>query len=236
MTKATTNPWMAVSILLGVLLVASFITNAVVISRVLQFSGTSGTQVIPTQGDDPTVQPEPTGPVQIDLGNSPREGNAKATVTIVEFSDFECPFCQRYYNDAYKQMKAEYIDTGKVNFVFKQFPLTSIHPRAQKAAEASLCANEQGKFWEYHDTLFANQQALDVASLKQYAADLKLDTTKFNSCLDTSKYAGTVSAETNQGVTAGVQGTPTTFINGKKIVGAQPYAVIKAEIDAALAQ
>lgn len=97
-------------------------------------------------------------PKIIDLSDSPVRGDSNAKVTIVEFSDFECPYCHQFYNTTYLRLKTEYIDTGKVKFVYKQFPLNSIHPNAQKAAEASLCAHEQGKFWEYHDKLFLSQK------------------------------------------------------------------------------
>lgn len=229
--------WLVASIIIGAVLIAAAIFyNGFAISTAL--SGTSltgGDSIIVPQAPSGDPGAAPSAPVKIELGSAPREGNKNAKVTVVEYSDFECPFCGRYYNDAYKQIKSEYVETGKVQFVFKQYPLTQIHPNAQKAAEASLCANEQGDFWTYHDTLFANQQALGVTQLKQYAADLDLDTSKFNSCLDSGKYAKQVQDEVAEGSAVGVSGTPTTFVNGVKIVGAVPYATIKAEIDRALA-
>jgi protein-disulfide isomerase len=227
---------MPVTIVLGVLLLVSLIGNiALILSAFNDRSLNNGQVYVPPTGNGGQVLP-PDQPVELEIGDSPAKGNEDADVIVVEFSDFQCPFCQRYYNDAYKQIQSEYVDTGKVYFVFKQFPLTSIHPQAQKAGEASLCANDQNKFWEYHDALFENQQALDVTSLKQYAADLGLNTATFNNCLDSGKYTARVNAEVAEGSAAGVSGTPTTFINGKKVVGAVPYSTIKAEIEAALAQ
>src|SRR3990172_5904793 len=141
--------------------------------------------------------------------NDPVLGNVDAGITILEFSDFQCPFCARAFEGAVADFKASsYFTNGEVNLIYKQFPLNSIHPQAQKAAEASLCAAAQGKFWEYHDKLFTNQQALDVASLKSYASQLGLNTGEFNSCLDDSEMASEVSKETAQATAACGRGTP----------------------------
>jgi protein-disulfide isomerase len=171
--------------------------------------------------------------VDVKEGDSPSIGDKNAPVTIIEFSDFECPFCERFYTQSYKQIKANYVDTGKVRIVFKHFPLP-FHANAQKAAEASECAREQGKFWEMHDKLFENQNAISISSLKGYAADLGLDTSKFNSCLDSGKYASRVQKDASDGSAAGVSGTPSFFINGKSVVGAQPYSVFQQAIEAEL--
>lgn len=177
-------------------------------------------------------------PVKVDIKVDPSEptlGSKDAKVTIVEYSDFQCPFCERFVTQSFPQIKTDYIDTGKVKLVFRQFPL-SFHPFAQKAAEASLCADEQGKFWDYHDKLFANQQKITVPDLKQYAADLKLDTTKFNDCLDNNKMADKVKQQSTSGGSYGVSGTPSFFVNGNLFVGAQPFAAFKQKIDAELAK
>ena len=158
-------------------------------------------------------------------------GSPNASVVIVEYSDFQCPFCARFYRDTEGQIKSNYIDTGKVRFVYKHFPLNSIHSYAQKAAEASECAAEQGKFWEYHDKLFDNQKSLFTNSLKQYAVDIGLNATQFNSCLDSSAMQQKVSNDYQQGIAAGVKSTPTFFINGQRIEGAQPYSVFEAAIE-----
>ena len=155
-------------------------------------------------------------------------GPANAAVTIVEYSDFQCPFCQRVA-PTLKQVRDTYGD--RVRIVWKDFPLTSIHPQAFKAAEAGNCAREQGKFWEYHDRLFSNQQALQVEFLKKYAADAGLDAAKFNACLDTAKYSDRVQEQMGIGTGLGVQSTPALFINGRLIAGAQPYETFVSIID-----
>jgi protein-disulfide isomerase len=163
----------------------------------------------------------------VEVADAPTKGPADAPVTIVEFSDFECPFCGRV-NPTLEQVEATYGD--KVRIAFRQFPL-AMHPNAQKAAEASLCAKEQGKFWEMHDKLFGNQRALAVDNLKQYAADLELDTEQFNSCLDDAKYADAVAEDMAAGQAAGVSGTPAMFINGRLVSGAVPFDQIAQVID-----
>lgn len=157
-------------------------------------------------------------------------GSKDAPVTIIEFSDFECPFCTRFYEQTLPLIEENYIKTGKVKFIYRDFPL-SFHKNAQKAAEAAECADEQGKFWEMHDKIFENQNALDVTSLKQYAKDLGLDTTKFDSCLDSGKYADEVQRDFTDGQSYGVSGTPTFFINGIEVVGAQPYNTFEQIIE-----
>jgi protein-disulfide isomerase len=163
----------------------------------------------------------------------PAIGSASAPVTIVEFSDFQCPFCQRVA-PTLKQVQKTYGD--KVRIVWKDFPLTQIHPEAFKAGEAAHCAGEQGKFWEYHDRLFANQQALQADSLKKYAAEAGLDAAKFNACVDTSKYGDRVREGVAQGSRLGVNSTPTLYVNGRMLSGAQPYEAIAAVIDEELAR
>jgi protein-disulfide isomerase len=128
-----------------------------------------------------------------------------------------------------KRLRENYGD--RVRIVWKDFPLTAIHPEAFKAAEAGQCAREQGKFWEYHDRLFANQQALQTESLKKYAADTGLDTAKFGACLDTAKYSDRVQEQMGIGARLGVSSTPTVFVNGRLVSGAQPYEVFAAVID-----
>lgn len=168
--------------------------------------------------------------VSLNFAAGPSEhirGNKNATVKLVEYSDFQCPFCERHY-PVLKQILKDYGD--QVSLEYKHFPL-SFHPFAQKAAEASECANDQGKFWEYHDKIFENQSALSLEAIKQWAVDLKLNASKFNTCLDSNKYAGRVAAELAEGEKLGVNGTPATFVNGQLVSGAQPYEAFKSIID-----
>ncbi len=158
-------------------------------------------------------------------------GKENAKVKIVEFSDFECPFCGRAL-PTITALVQKYGDDVAV--YYRHFPL-SFHPNARPAALAAECAAEQGKFTEFHDKLFANQQALSNADLKKYAGDLGLDTAKFNQCLDSSQYASKVDSDFSLGSQTGVSGTPTFFINGAKLVGAQPQASFEPIIDAELA-
>jgi protein-disulfide isomerase len=163
----------------------------------------------------------------------PSLGSASAPVTLVEFSDFQCPFCQRVA-PTLKQVKEKYGD--RVRIVWKDFPLTQIHPQAFKASEAAHCAGDQEKYWQYHDQLFANQSALQLNDLKRYATDLGLDANAFNSCLDSSKYGERVRDGVAQGTSLGVNSTPTIYVNGRVLAGAQPYEAFVAMIDEELAK
>lgn len=155
-------------------------------------------------------------------------GPASAPVTLVEFSDFQCPFCQNVA-PTLKRIKETYGD--KVRIVWKDFPLTQIHPEAFKAAEAGNCAREQGKFWELHDRLFANQRALQPADLKVHATAVGLDAATFNACLDSAKYSARVEEHVASGTRLGVNATPTSFVNGRYVNGAQPYDEFARIID-----
>jgi protein-disulfide isomerase len=168
--------------------------------------------------DLPRIQVEAKGPTR---------GPPSAPVTIVEFSDFQCPFCGREFPVIEKLMK-EY--EGKVRLVFRQFPL-DFHPFAEKAAEAAFCAADQGKFWELHDKMFSNQQKLAVDDLKGYAKSAGLDSAKFDKCLDSGEKKPAVEADQKAGSEAGVNGTPAFFVNGVFINGAVPYDQIKQTVD-----
>jgi protein-disulfide isomerase len=160
--------------------------------------------------------------------DDPSLGPPTAPVTLVEFSDFQCPFCARVM-PTLKKVKEAYGD--RVRIVWKDFPLTSIHPQAFKAAEAAQCARDQGKFWELHDALFTNQQALQPDDLKKHAAAVGLDLAKFNACFDASKYGERVQQQMSAGTQLGVTSTPSIFINGRLVSGAQPYEVFARIID-----
>jgi protein-disulfide isomerase len=171
---------------------------------------------------------------QVGIGGNDIKGDPDAPITIIEFSDYECPFCARFYVQTLSLIDEEYIKTGKVNLVYRDFPL-SIHPNAQKAAEAAECAGEQGKYYEMHDILFENGANGGVAGYKVYASQIGLNLAEFNECLDSGVMAAEVQKDFEEGQQYGVQGTPAFFINGKFISGAQPFSVFQQEIDALLA-
>ncbi len=164
---------------------------------------------------------------KVDVGAAPAKGSSDAPVTLVAFSDFECPFCSRAANTV-KQLEEEY--KGKLRVAFKHQPLAR-HPNAKIAAVASMAAHEQGKFWEMHDKLFANQTALDRPALEKYAQELGLDMGKFKAALDSTKYDEYIAQDSTQGTQLGASGTPTFFINGRQIVGAKPPEVFRRVID-----
>jgi protein-disulfide isomerase len=190
----------------------------------------------PTQ-QQPAQQPtqqQQTAPATVSADDDAVMGDASAPVEIIEFSDYQCPYCGRFFSETLGQIEDEYISTGKVKLVYRDFPL-SFHPQAQKAAEAAECAGEQGKYFEMHDMIFSNQQSIQVADLKGYASVLGLDQNQFDTCLDSGKYESEVKQDFQDGAAAGVSGTPTFFINGVKVVGAQPYSAFKQIIDQQLA-
>ncbi len=164
--------------------------------------------------------------------HDPARGPADAAVTIIEFSEYQCPFCARV-NPTLRQIEEKY--AGKVRLVFKDFPLPN-HAQAPKAAEAAHCAGEQDKYWQLHDRLFANQQQLQVPELKAHAAAVGLDQASFDQCLDSGKHAASVQADIDLGSGMGVQSTPTLYINGRVVTGAQPIGVFTSIIDEELAR
>src|SRR3989344_5579156 len=194
--------------------------------------GTTGAAVLPSLGG---ADPSPSAPIDMEalLDDDAVKGDKDAPVTIVEWSDFECPFCARFYEQTLPSIEEEYIKTGKVKLVYRDFPL-SFHPQAQKAAEAAECAGEQGKYWEMHDLLFGEGVQGGVAGFKQYAKKLDLNSDKFDTCLDSGAMAGEVQSDMADGTAVGIQGTPGFIVNGKLISGAQPFAVFKQVIDAEL--
>jgi protein-disulfide isomerase len=171
--------------------------------------------------------------VDLDLAGHPAMGPEDAPIILVEFSDFECPFCRRT-QPVIAQLEETYGD--QVRHVYRQFPLTDIHPRAQKAAEASLCAGDQDEFWPMHDAMFAEPIELEVASLKFKASSLGLDTDAFATCLDSGEYTDQVRDDLRAGMAAGVTGTPTIYINGRPVSGAQDISAYAAIIDDELAR
>ena len=190
------------------------------------------------------------GPKLVSVDDDPSMGEKTAKVVIVDFSDYQCPFCARFVRETKPQIVQNYIKTGKVRYVFRDLPLESIHPHAFKAAEAANCAGEQGKFWEMHELLFQNARALAPAALPTYAQTVGLDGAKFAQCLQSGKYAAEVRKDMADAGATGVQGTPgfvIGIVNPKdpsdpklriftSFAGAQPYSTFKSALDAALAE
>ncbi len=185
------------------------------------------------------------GPVRISVADAPMLGRADAPVTIVEFSDYQCPFCQRFFATTLSAIKKQYVDTGKVRYVFRDFPLDQLHPQARKAAEAVHCAGEQGKYWQMHDILFQNQSALAPRQLAEHARKVGVDGAKFEECLSSGRHTARVARGLIDGAAVGVQGTPTfvvgktnagEVVEGTPIRGAQPLETFRRIIDQALAE
>jgi protein-disulfide isomerase len=189
--------------------------------------------------------PEPRE-VVIRVEGAPAKGDPAARVTLVEFSDYQCPFCARHVRDTLPQLQRDYIDTGKLRYVMRDFPLESIHPQAFKGHVAARCAGDQGRYWEMHDRLFARQAELQPADLVAHARGLGLEEEGFRACLESERHDAAVRADFQDGVSVGVNGTPMFFLGltrsgepGIKAVrvirGAQPYAAFRQAIDALLA-
>lgn len=182
----------------------------------------------------------------ISLGDDPMRGNPDAAITIVEFSDFQCPFCAKFHQITLPLIEQNYISTGKVNFVYRDFPIQSTHPNAIPAAHTTECADDQGKFWQMHDMIFENQQTWknlaptdSVILFKEYAVELGLDSTEFESCMDSGKYLTEIAADLQDGREYGVTGTPAFFVGNEeigftKLIGAQPFSSFQRVIDGQL--
>jgi protein-disulfide isomerase len=187
----------------------------------------------------PTVTTANTAPAQtfrrydIPTDGFYSSGPKDAPITIVEFSDFQCPFCKRWHDQVYQPLLAAY--PGKIRFVYRNLPLVGIHPQAMTAAEASLCAGEQNVYWQYHDKLFESQDSLGDNLYAQLARDLNLDMVAFQACMTSHKYQSEIQNDMNFALGLGVQSTPTFFINGLAVVGAQPLTVFAQIIDQELA-
>jgi len=192
------------------------------------------------------VGPTPDKPIVVSIEGGASKGAKSAKVTLVEFTDYQCPFCSRHFRDTQPQIDNDYVKTGKIRYVLREFPLEAIHPLAFKAAEAANCSGEQGKYWEMHDRLFGSQNALAADQLPSHAQAVGLDAAKFKACLDSGKYAAKVRKDLTDAQKVGVTGTPTFFLGltdskgseikaVRKIVGAQNYAAFKAALDSLLA-
>jgi len=182
-------------------------------------------------GDDFGTTDQALGSGSADLSQIKILGNPEAPVTLTEYSDFQCPFCGRFFSQTEQQIIDEYVDSGDVKFVYKHYPVDRIHPQATLAALASECANEQGQFWEYHNILFQNQNSLGQQAYKAWASGLGLDTAQFNKCYDSKKYSSVVRSDYQEGLSVGVRGTPGFTVNGRLVSGAQPFSVFQEIIE-----
>lgn len=205
-----------------------------------------GTTVTTVTAEPAEAAPQPSGPVveapvtpqpqytryDIPTEGYPSFGPEDAPITIVEFSDFQCPFCRRFHDETYQDLLDAY--PGQIRFVYRNLPLTSIHPDAMPAAVASLCANDQQAYWDYHGKLFSSE-ALTRETFIQYATDLNLNVEDFTACLDSGKFDEFIQQDMEFALNLGVQSTPTFFVNGLAIVGAQPLSSFTQIIDLELA-
>jgi protein-disulfide isomerase len=182
----------------------------------------------------PTVAADTTNIQRVDISvdDDPSIGPDNAPVTIIEFSDYQCPYCQVWYQQVYQQLLAAYPD--KIRFVYRDLALSS-HPEALPSAEAANCAGEQGAYWKFHDALFGQQYGLNRNAYEQYAADLGLDGQTFAACLDSHRYRSEVQADASEAIRVGINSTPSFVINGRILVGALPFSDFKAVIDEELA-
>jgi protein-disulfide isomerase len=171
--------------------------------------------------------------MDLSVNGAPSKGSEKAEVTIVKFEDFQCPYCKEVQAN-YQEVLKRY--DGKVRLVHKDLPLDQIHPQARQAAEAARCAEDEGKFWEYHDKLYASSPNAAPEDLKSYAKDLGLKQDSFDKCLTSGKYKETIQKDVNEGASLGLTGTPTFFINGREMSGAQSVQAISEIIDEELSR
>lgn len=244
-------------IMVGLLVIASFLIGSLYtkVQYLEKYGGSTakvaGAQTVP-QGNIPQQAPqaiptEDTSPKKVSVDDDPVLGDKSAKLALIEFSDYECPFCKRFYDDALIQIKKEYIDTGKVKLVYRDLPLSFHDPMATLEAIAANCAREQGDdstYFKYHDEIFirtkSNGNGLTKDDLYTIASDLGLNAATFKTCIDSEKYKDEVQNDLTAATQAGANGTPTFFlgkstsdgiIEGKKIVGAQPFSAFQAEID-----
>lgn len=229
-------------VLAGLLVIAAFLVGVLLTKVQYLEKGQStnvGTVTTNTTTDN-TTAPVTGQKVDVSVGHFPPQGDPNAKVKIVEFADFRCPFCEQLYTQSEKQLITDYVNSGKAVFYFRHFAF--LGDASVVAANAAECANEQGKFWEMHNWFYDNQppesdtSMYNVDNLTTVAGNLGMNTDQFRSCLSTNKYQKNVDGDMKDGQAAGVSGTPNLFINGVSIVGAEPYATIKAQVDKALAE
>lgn len=239
--SSSLNAWMVSTIIFAALLFLSLVWNGVLTVMIMQggIAAVPGAAPVPTPSPTPNpgAAPAPGQPVEVGIEGRPVKGDANAPVTIVEFSDFECSFCQRFYRDTIPSIESTYVDSGDAKFVYRHFQLfgdRSLPPMV--AAECAFQVGGNEAFWPVHDAIFENPQARSADALRGFAEDAGVDLSAWDSCFANGQGSAEVRAiiETDvaEGRTAGVSGTPTLFVNGNRIVGAQPFSVFQAAIDA----
>lgn len=217
---------------------STFILAAIlVVGAIFYFTNGNSDKTGNVVVDDNQQLPSGSSEVRVSVDDDPVLGDEDAPVTIIEFSDYQCPFCQRFWAQTLPSIKQQYIDTGKVRFVYRDFPLTSIHPMAQPAAEAAECVREQGgddAYWEMHDKIFENQASLSEANLKKWASDLGYN---IGNCLDSDKFKSEVQNDLSDATSSGGRGTPYFIVlktgdsEGTPISGAVPFATFQQAIE-----
>ncbi len=234
------NPWILASVLFFLLFIASLMFDLRSEARVFyaklfnkDIALEEEIEAVPQDEYDVPISEIPR--VEVSMDDDDVLGDENALITIVEFSDFECPYCGKYYTNTFEKIKENYIDTGIVKYVFRDYPL-SFHENAGKAAEAAECAGDQDKYWDMHDMIFENQATLSRGSFEEWAGEIGLNQSQFNECLSSSKYKDEVANDITDAESYGVQATPAFFINGILITGAQDYSVFKEVIEAELAK
>lgn len=241
MAKSPTPQITQTQVLVGLLVVAAFVIGLLFPKNGTLFQGTGTGNIVPSQPTAGTPStPAPGQKVNVSVGHLPVLGDKNAKVTVVEFADLRCPFCERFFTDVEPNLIKDYVNTGKVKFAFRHYAF--LGPASTVAANAVECANEQGKFWEFHDYLYKNQppesdtSMYTVDNLSQIAGNLGLNSSQFKSCLSSNKYQKNIDADLADGQKAGVNGTPATVINGQLVVGAMPYDSFKKVIDQELSK
>lgn len=219
--------------------------GAIIIAAVLIAGSvlyTSGSRTASVGGSQAPEQSRVVDRSLVESDDDPTIGSADAPVTIVEFSDFQCPFCRIFWQESYPQLKQDYIDTGKARLIYRDFPL-DFHPAAHVAAVGAQCANQQGKFEEYHDTVFGEQTKQGTGTLsfgeeeiRAWARQAGVDAVSFDACLQSDAFDDEIAQDMAAGAAAGVSGTPSFYVNGREIVGAQPYEIFQQFIEEELAK
>ncbi len=233
-------PFLVILLIIASFALGMLIDRVMVLEKGVNNNNSAAQQAAAQQPNQPAQGAQPGQKVDVAAGHFPIKGNKDAKVTVIEFADFRCPFCEQFFSQVEPQLMKDYVDTGKVKFVFRSFAF--LGPASTLASNAAECANDQSKFWDFYDYMYKNQPPESDTSmytnekLTSIAGDLGMNTDQFSSCITSTKFDKNVSGDLADGQKAGVSGTPTFFVNGQSLVGAQPYTAFKTAIDAELAK